>query len=376
MHRRLQKPLSAVVRRSSQQRRLSSLLSARSSSSSTSLHSPSYSTVVSRSSLHPPRRPFSSTSSSSSTPPNSAEDDAAPTSPPSSSSSLIPSKARSIVSQFVPFGHAPRLPELLVVPVRRPTFPGLTFDLALSSLPPTVRSALQSLSEKRLPYIGLFLHRKDQAGKGHGLMDTKALEKIEEEEDKAEMAEVTDVAQVHEVGVLVQFLIQGDRVKGHVHRRMRMRGKVEDREGPPLFAHVDYIEDVEQKRKTKDSAVSANTDDAVDDSSSASSPSSASSSATSSAASGGLHIGVVDKFEFDACMKEIHATMAELGQQSDLQKRSMLTQSRIINATIDNISPSRLADLYASFTNATPRSCRTSWRRLTPPPASPRRCRC
>ena len=286
------------------------------------------------------------------------------------------------MSQFVPFGHAPRLPELLVVPVRRPTFPGLTFDLALSSLPPGVRSALQSLTEKRLPYAALFLHRKDQAGKAIGQLDAKAAERMEEEEDSAEMEEIKDVAQVYEVGVLVQFAIAGDRVKGHVHRRLRVRGPVEERSSP-LHVHVDYIEDAEQKRTTKDSAVNVNADDAVDDSASASasastsasrpSPASeaagAAASPSSSAAppqSSALHIGQVDKFEFDACMKEIHATMAELGQQSDLQKRSMLTQSRIINATIDNISPSRLADLYASFTNATPRQLQDILETLDP----------
>ena len=375
MRRQVAKQLGALLHRREEQRRLAFvLLSSSSSPAPTSLRLPSTSSAA----RHTSHRSFSSTppsnsssSSSSSTPPTTppnADDDSSSSPTSSASSSLIPSKARSIVSQFVPFGHAPRLPELLIVPVRRPTFPGLTFDIALSSLPPSIRTALQSLSEKRLPYVGLFLHRKDQAGKASGWQDSKAVEKMEEEEDKAEIAEVTDVAQVHDVGVLVQFVLQGDRMKGHVHRRLRMRGKVEEREGP-LLAHVDYIEDAEQKRKTKDSAVNVNSGDAVDEptpSTSTSTSSSTSSSSTASSSSSGLLIGVVDKFEFDACMKEIHASMAELGQQSDLQKRSLLTQSRIINATIDNISPSRLADLYASFTNANPRQLQEILETLDP----------
>ena len=46
--------------------------------------------------------------------------------------------------------------------------------------------------------------------------------------------------------------------------------------------------------------------------------------------------------------------MQELAQSTDIQKRSLLVQQRLINATIDNINASRLADVYASFARATP----------------------
>lgn len=254
-------------------------------------------------------------------------------SPPStsSSSSLIPSRTRSIVPNFVPLGHAPRMSELLVIPIRHPFFPGLTFDLPLSSLPPSVRVGLQSMTFKRLPYAGLFLHRKDQRVEERSAVSEKQVaaaaargEKVgksddeESEEEKAEMAELSGVEDVHGMGVLVQFVVMGDRVKGNVHSRVRIKSAVqekvkegseaEEREKRPLYAHVEHIEEHEQKKKTRDSSVNANADDAIAQqppASTATPPSSSSSSSSSpSSAEPALRIGNLNDTDFNAYIKE------------------------------------------------------------------------
>lgn len=271
--------------------------------------------------------------------------------------------------------------ELLVVPIRHPFFPGLTFDLPLSSLPSPVRAGLQAQTFKRLPYAGLFLHRKDHkveernvlgekaaaiiAGRGESKSEAKGEAEEEEEKEKAEMSELAGVDDVHSMGVLVQFVVIGDRVKGNVHSRVRIKGPVMERakegssesgeerdsEKRSLYAHVEHIEEHEQKKKTQDSSVNANSDDAIGQQQSATS---ASSSSSSTPAEPALRIGNINDTDFNAYIKELASTMQELAQSTDIQKRSLLVQQRLINATIDNVNASRLADVYASFARATP----------------------
>ena len=282
--------------------------------------------------------------------------------------------------------------ELLIIPIRHPFFPGLTFDLPLSSLPAAVRSGLQAQTFKRLPYAGLFLHRKDQRVEERAGMGEKAVagrggggggeskgegkgEGEEGDEEKAEIAELSGVEDVHSMGVMVQFVVMGDRVKGNVHSRVRIKAPVvekakdgssdggEEREKRPLYAHVEHIEEHEQKKKTQDSSVNANTDDAITQQPPATTSSSPSPSASPSPASPPaeptLRIGSLNDTDFNAYIKELASTMQELAQSTDIQKRSLLVQQRLINATIDNINASRLADVYASFARATPAQLQT-----------------
>ena len=274
----------------------------------------------------------------------------------------------------MPLGHAPRLPELLLVPVRRPTFPGLIFDFPLSALPPSTRTALQAQADKRIPFVGLFLHRKDHGdgktvtGLPGGVLEVKAEkgEKGEGEEAGAEgaggegaaMAELQSVSDVYSVGVLVQFELAGDRVRGHVHRRLRLRGPVEGKT-QPLYVQVEYMEEPEQRRRsssTKDSSVNVNADDAMEadkQGQGEKSQQQGQAAASSASPSSSLDMGQMDRSEYEACVKEMQATVSELTQTTDIQRRMAAVQSRIISTSIDSMPPSRLADLYACFTAAT-----------------------
>ena len=331
---------------------------------------------------------------------NNNENNNKPSSPPSSSSSssssstsVIPSSSFShhLVSPSIPFGQAPKsISSVLLFPIPRPIYPGLTFEYDISSLSPSIKQSLINSLNTNLPYIGLFLHRKaeeieeedkeqepkneGEAGKMKDALDGGGAKEKEKEKVKVKnplslLPPVTSLDDIYPIGVLAHFYLQKNILKGSVHRRIQIDTELlaeqqkEEEEKRKKEGTTNEQQSTESKEKEEKEVESASAATPPSSTSEIPSPSSSSSSSVSPSPPALIvPITNLEDFvdpalenEYTAYTKLINSTIQELTGITDVRARSTALNSRIM-VNVPTNAPSHAADIFAAFAKSSPSS--------------------